>query len=126
MKPLTKTAELEMLRECIARLGPDSYAGPVLSYLLPQIEADMRSDIIPEIDLRAMHRECMEAREKAKAERENIVANGQREAERIIKGAEQYSERLKQVLIERLADCAEIVRGTAHVERSPFFRGAAK
>lgn len=44
---MTKDQELEILRDTIARLGPNSYVGPWLLDQLPWIESDMRSDIPP-------------------------------------------------------------------------------
>ena len=44
---MTKQAELDILRDTIARLGPNSYLGPWLEDQLPWIESDMRSDIPP-------------------------------------------------------------------------------
>lgn len=44
---MTKQQELEILRQAIATLGPDSYLGPWLSEQLPWIERDIRSDIQP-------------------------------------------------------------------------------
>jgi len=44
---MTKQDELSILRNAIARLGPNSYLGPWLEDQLPWIESDMRSDIPP-------------------------------------------------------------------------------
>lgn len=44
---MTKQAELDILRDAISRLGPNSYLGPWLEDQLPWIESDMRSDIPP-------------------------------------------------------------------------------
>jgi hypothetical protein len=44
---MTKNEELEILRDTISRLGPNSYLGPWLEDQLPWIESDMRSDIPP-------------------------------------------------------------------------------
>ena len=44
---MTKQDELDILRDTIARLGPNSYLGPWLQDQLPWIESDMRSDIPP-------------------------------------------------------------------------------
>lgn len=44
---MTKQQELDILKETITRLGPDSYIGPWLAEQLPGIERDIRSDIQP-------------------------------------------------------------------------------
>jgi hypothetical protein len=45
---MKKTQELEILRECAEKLGPNSYCGPWLLDQLPFIERDMRSNMLPQ------------------------------------------------------------------------------
>lgn len=49
--PMTKKQELEIITEAASRLGPDSYLGPWLTQLLPELEQAMRSDTIPQITI---------------------------------------------------------------------------
>lgn len=44
---MTKSDEIQILREAAARLGPESYCGPWLAEIIPFIEQDIRSDFVP-------------------------------------------------------------------------------
>lgn len=44
---MNKTLEIEIIREFVERLGPDSYLGPILKADLPFIETNISNDIYP-------------------------------------------------------------------------------
>ena len=44
---MTKSQEIQILRETVERLGPQSYCGPWLAEQIQFIEADIRSDLSP-------------------------------------------------------------------------------
>lgn len=46
---MTKQQEIEALQQLATALGPDSYVGPWLLSALPDIEADIKSDLPPAI-----------------------------------------------------------------------------
>jgi cell division septum initiation protein DivIVA len=77
MSSPSKADELAILRDCIAKLGPDSYCGPWLREQLPCLEQDMRSDIFPQHTYSA-----------AKAEAERIVAEAKAKAAELISAAQ--------------------------------------
>lgn len=61
---MTKNEEIEALKKFAASLPKDSYLYAAISYLVPQFESDIRSDIISNIELRGMCRATVEAREQ--------------------------------------------------------------
>jgi cell division septum initiation protein DivIVA len=81
---MTKSQELETLRECAEKLGPNSYCGDWLIDQLPYIENDMRSDFLPQMgwaDTRKME--------------QSTIALAKEQAARILKDAEETAERIK-------------------------------
>lgn len=62
----SKSEEIAILRETVAKLGPLSYCGPWLSQQIDGIERDIRSDYPVCADYNATVREC--AQMKANAE----------------------------------------------------------
>jgi hypothetical protein len=81
---MTKNDELETLRECAEKLGPNSYCGDWLIDQLPFIESDMRSDFLPQTSWT----------ETRKLE-QNTLALAKEQAARILKDAEETAERIK-------------------------------
>ncbi len=77
---LTKSQEIEILKNAAAALGSDSYCGPLLAMLIPQIEQDIKSDIFPEFDLCKVAAECKAMVEAAKAEASAIEKDGRERA----------------------------------------------
>jgi hypothetical protein len=81
---MTKSQELETLRETAEKLGPNSYCGNWLLDQLPYIENDIRSDFLPQMrwaDTRKME--------------QNTLALAKEQAGRILKDAEETAERIK-------------------------------
>jgi len=83
---MTKHQEIEILRDTIARLGPDSYCGPWLSGQLGAIESAMASDyspacyaLSPSEALKESMRLIQEAKADAAKIRADASADGDRE-----------------------------------------------
>ena len=91
---ITKTEELEILNETIAKLGEKSYLGPWLLSVRHELEAMMRADSFPCISL-------TEAKEDAL----QIVKEGEQKAEQIIIGAKQKAEK-REAMAQSNVDCA--------------------
>ena len=84
---MTKKQEIEILRETISRLGPDSYCGPWLKGQLGAIESALESDYPPEayaLSPQDALQYCINKRAEAK-----------RDADEIISGAQDYSEKTR-------------------------------
>lgn len=81
---MTKNEEIALLTEFAARLGTDSYYGPVLADQLPEIIRDIRSDIVPSADVARAKRDAAAWREEALASATDIRASAHREAEAIV------------------------------------------
>lgn len=85
---MTKTQELDALRDLAARLGPDSYLGPWLASILPAVESSIRSDIIPlGFDPVAASRDALALLAQAREDADGIRAAAKKERERIIEQA---------------------------------------
>jgi hypothetical protein len=81
---MTKSKEIETLRETAEKLGSNSYCGPWLLEQLPYIENDMRSDFLPQMgwaDTRKLE--------------QNTIALAKEQAGRILKDAEETAERIR-------------------------------
>lgn len=84
---MDKSAELLVLDEAVARLGPDSYVGPWLASVRYEVQRDMRCDREPTAsltELRALSNELaarhlrQDAREKELRAREQAVQERER------------------------------------------------
>jgi hypothetical protein len=98
---MTKSQEIETLRECAEKLGPNSYCGDWLIDQLPFIESDMRSDFLPQMgwaDTRKME--------------QNTLALAKEQAARILKDAEEQATRIKKDAQDR----ADLIRRTLRRE----------
>lgn len=98
---MTKSQEIETLRETAEKLGSNSYCGDWLIDQLPFIESDMRSDFLPQ----------MGWAETRKLE-QNTLALAKEQADRILKDAEETAERIKKDAQER----ADLIRHTLRRE----------
>ncbi|MEI8280792.1 MAG: hypothetical protein WCG75_00160 [Armatimonadota bacterium] len=86
---MTKSQEISILLDTIARLGPDSYCGPWLSGQIGAIESAINSDfgpsayaLSPADAAREAQSILAEARKEAAEIRLRAVADGDRERER--------------------------------------------
>jgi F0F1-type ATP synthase membrane subunit b/b' len=109
---MTKEQEIAIIREFAAKLGENSYFGPVLTEALPELEQDIKNDITPYLSLRNIRDEALFALEAAKQERataeikaERIVLSAREEAERIVTSAREYKDTIlafaRNLLIEK-------------------------
>lgn len=92
---MSKAKEIEILRECVERLGRDSYCGPWLKDQIPFIEHDMRCDIFPTptwTESRMRHDNHLALANDAA---ERLVKSAKEEAERIKKEAAEYAKKLR-------------------------------
>jgi cell division septum initiation protein DivIVA len=94
---MTKNEEIETLRECAEKLGPNSYCGDWLIDQLPFIENDMRSDFLPQTSWT-----------QTRKLEQNTLALAKEQAARILKDAEETAERIKKEAQER----ADLIRHT--------------
>ena len=78
---MNKNQELEILRETIARLGPDSYVGPWLAQELPSIEHDLRSDYRPLITLAIAKAHAKTTIDDARRQAHEIIVQAQSKAD---------------------------------------------
>lgn len=68
---MTKQQELDVIRQAVATLGPDSYLGPWLAEQLPGMEHDIRSDIQPLITWN----DCRERKDSELASAQELAAD---------------------------------------------------
>lgn len=100
---MTKSQELILLEEVIKRFGPNSYLGPVLKELQPAIERDIRNDVVPDVDIERVKRECAElkaaARSWVQAEKDMLTT-----LTNLLKDREQALAREKAAFANRVAE----------------------
>ena len=84
---ITKKEELEIITETIAKLGEKSYLGPWLLSVRHELEAMMRADSFPCVNL-------TESSEHA----ERIITNAERRAEQTIANAKQRAEERERLI----------------------------
>ena len=85
---MTKSDEIQILRETIAKLGRDSYCGAWLAYQLPSIESAITSDYPPETYALSIH--------EARIHCEKIIAQANDESAAIEKRAKSDAEKLRE------------------------------
>ena len=85
---MTKSQELQILRETIAKLGKDSYCGAWLADQLPSIEFAITSDYPPETYALSIH--------EARIHCEKIIGQANDEADAIKKRAKADAEKLRE------------------------------
>lgn len=88
----TKTQEIEILKAAIEQLGEDSYLGPLLQQLLPEIEDLIRSDFYPTI--------IISAQAAAQAEAAKIKEEAEKDVEAQYKRLAQARADLSSVLFD--------------------------
>jgi hypothetical protein len=77
---LTKDQELATLKETAAKLGPNSYLGPWLDSIAFELEAMMRADSFPCVNLAESEHHAGRIVAQAERKAEQIIANAKRDA----------------------------------------------
>jgi hypothetical protein len=90
---MTKTQEIERLKEFANSLGEDSYLGEWLKYVLPEVEMDIRSDIIPYV-----------TPSQTRKASEEIIQDAKERAAGILKSANEEKKRLVDAALVRIKD----------------------
>ena len=85
---MTKSEEIQVIREAILRLGSDSYLGPWLADQMPSIESALASDYPPEAYALSIH--------EARIHCEKIIGQANDEADAIEKRAKADAEKLRE------------------------------
>jgi hypothetical protein len=95
---MTKSQELEIIRETITKLGQNSYCGPWLADQLPAIESAITSDYLPEAYAFSIHEariHCEKLINAANEESAKIEKRTKSEAEKIRDAACKFSESIR-------------------------------
>ena len=95
---MTKSQEIQIIREAIATLGQNSYCGPWLADQLPSIESAITSDYLPEayaFSLREAHIHCEKLISMAKEESAAIEKLAKIDADKIRESACKFSESVR-------------------------------
>jgi hypothetical protein len=94
---MTKATEIAFLKQTAEKLGPNSYCGPWLSNVLPDLIATINNDLTPEPKLLAeSYREAAAIVADAKAEAERMLAHARKSAEALVTAGEKRSMELRQ------------------------------
>lgn len=95
---MTKSEEIQILRDAIAKLGRDSYCGSWLSDQLPSIESALASDYLPEVYAFSIHEARIHADKivaQAKEESASIEARAKADAEKLREAACRFNESIR-------------------------------
>ena len=95
---MTKSQEIEILRDTIARLGQNSYCGAWLADQLPSIESAIASDYLPEVyalSISEARIHCEKIIGQANDEAAAIEKRAKSEAEKIREAACKFSESIR-------------------------------
>lgn len=98
---MTKSEEIETLRDTIAKLGRDSYCGAWLADQLPSIESALASDYLPEVYAFSIHEARIHADKivaQAKEESASIEARAKSDAEKTRETACRFADSIRQSL----------------------------
>lgn len=98
---MTKSEEIQILRDAIAKLGRDSYCGSWLSDQMPSIESALASDYLPEIyalSINETHLHCEKLISQAEEESASIEARAKADAEKTRETACRFADSIRQSL----------------------------
>ncbi len=95
---MTKNEEIETLRECAEKLGPNSYCGDWLIDQLPFIESDMRSDFLPQTSWTQTRKLEQNTLALAKEQAARILKDAEEQATRIKKDARENADMIRNIL----------------------------
>jgi cell division septum initiation protein DivIVA len=94
---MTKSEEIQILKEASARLGLNSYCGPWLAEQIQFVESAMRSDIEPGaagLSWNATRDECAAMKSDAEAYAKETRERAEKEAHRAIEAALMRADRI--------------------------------
>ena len=95
---MTKSQEIQIIREAIAKLGQNSYCGPWLADQLPSIESALASDYPPEtyaLSIREARTHCEKLISQAKDESAAIEKRAKSDAEKLRESACKFNESIR-------------------------------
>ena len=98
---MTKSEEIEILRQAANWLGRDSYCGAWLADQLPSIESALLSDYLPEVyalSISEARIHCGKIIEQAKIEAQEIEARAKSDAEKTRESACRFVDSIRQSL----------------------------
>ena len=98
---MTKSEEIQILRDAIAKLGRDSYCGAWLADQLPSIESALASDYLPEVYAFSIQEARIHAEKiiaQAKEEAASIEARAKSDAEKTREAACRFAESIRSSL----------------------------
>jgi vacuolar-type H+-ATPase subunit H len=109
-----KAQEIEILTAAIAQLGDNSYLGPWLKEILPELKARIESDIYPTITLAQAQAQALSIVTSASAEAAKIRVDAEKDVEAQYKRLSQARSELSSTLFaisrgaERLANSVSV------------------
>ncbi len=98
---MTKSEEIQIIRDTITRLGRDSYCGAWLADQLPSIESALASDYLPEVYAFSIREARIHADKivaQAKIEAQEIEARAKSDAEKTRETACRFADSIRQAL----------------------------
>lgn len=98
---MTKSEEIQVIRDAISKLGKDSYCGAWLSDQLPSIESALASDYLPDVYAFSISEARIHADKivaQSKIEAQEIEARAKADAEKTREAACRFADSIRQSL----------------------------
>lgn len=96
---MTKQKELEIITETANKLGPNSYLGPWLLSIRHELEAMMRADSFPCVNLTESKEHALRIIQRAEREADQIKTNAKHRAEERERLVDDARERARELII---------------------------
>lgn len=107
---MNKAQEIEILTEAANKLGPNSYLGPWLLEIKPELESILRSDFLPQLSLREAEATASRIVEEAKNKANGIEMQARKEAFAIVDKANKEATDIRHRLLSELKRAETILR----------------
>jgi hypothetical protein len=109
---MTKAEEILVIQDAINTLGPNSYIGPWLKEVLPQIQWAITSDFLPDVEIASIQdatRQAADIIEKANNRANTIIAQANTRAASTLKESNEYTQKQRETAINSLRRAINVI-----------------
>lgn len=106
---MTKLNEIEIITDCVQKLGSDSYCGDWLKSILPEVEWLMTCDMIPTLTIAETRSQCDAMRKEASEHSAKLISQAELNAAKIIIEAQKKTTMIREVLRRDIQKALDIV-----------------
>ena len=108
----TKQQEINVINQAIRDLGEDSYLGPWLLSVRHELEAAIKSDLLPEVNLKQTSEQCANMVERAKREAQNVTNKAKNHADEILDAAQAATEKARSRIMDAQKELVRVAMST--------------